>query len=498
MVLQKISILIIINSYKTLDSSYIILRYLHRNLKMVNRRLNCATTSVLVNAITVGLASTYSSTATESMKSGKLNPDDNEVSWIGSFLPLGAIVGGLIAGYLANAIGRKGVMMNLSLLLVGGWLSIAYASSLTFVYIGRFITGICCGLICVVTPMYIVEVSTPERRGNLGTGFQLFICIGIIISSTAGKFLPWDWVAICGAVLALIALLCMLPFPESPRWLVMHNKQADAVHAVNFLYGNTNDPSVNELLSESLTVSVKNIIAPQEILHPTFYKPALFSIGLMFFQQFSGSNAILYYTVKIFKEAKSSVDPMMGNLWVALVMYFSTLFTSFIIDVIGRKKSLYISGFITCVSLNIMSVYLLLSARNPSLKELYGWIPLLCLIIYISGFSIGLGPIPWLMMSEMSPTRVRGLICGLGTACSWTFVFIITKSFLQIEAAVGDFGAYWIYSVFCLLSCFFALIFLPETKGKTMEEIENYFSGGESQIHPLPDLSTERDIDQES
>ncbi|GFY69031.1 facilitated trehalose transporter Tret1 [Trichonephila inaurata madagascariensis] len=465
---------------------------------MVNRRLNLANAAVLVNALTVGLASTYSSTATESMKSGKLNPDDNEISWIGSSLPLGAIVGGLIAGYLANAIGRKGVMMYLSLLLVGGWLSIAYASSLTFVYIGRFLTGICCGLICVVTPMYIIEISTPEKRGNLGTGFQLFICMGIIISSTAGKFLPWDWVAICGAVLAVTALLCLLPFPESPRWLVMHNKQADAVHAVNFLYGNTNNPSVNELLNESLNIPVKGFIAPHEILHPTFYKPALYSIGLMFFQQFSGSNAILYYTVKIFKEAKSSVDPMMGNLWVALVMYFSTFLTSHIIDIIGRKKSLYISGFITCVSLNIMSVYLLLSTRDPSLKDSHGWIPLLCLIIYISGFSLGLGPVPWLMMSEMSSTRVRGLICGLGTAFSWTFVFIITKSFLQIEAAVGDFGAYWIYSVFCLLSCFFALIFLPETKGKTMEEIERYFGGGEPQIHPLPDSPNERYIDQDN
>ncbi|KAF8786548.1 Facilitated trehalose transporter Tret1 like protein [Argiope bruennichi] len=465
---------------------------------MINRKLHFATSAVLVNAISVGLASTYSSTATESMKNGKLNPDDDEVSWIGSCLPFGAIIGGTIASYLSNKIGRKGTLMYLSLFLVGGWLCIAYASNLTFVYLGRFITGICIGLICVVTPMYIIEISTPEKRGNLGTGFQLFICIGIMLSSTLGKFLPWDWVAIGGSVLAIMALLCMLPFPESPRWLVMHNKQADAVHAVNFLYGNTNDPSVNELLSESLTVSTRNSLTMREIWHPTFYKPAFLSIALMFFQQFSGSNAILYYTVSIFKEAKSSVDPMVGNLWVALVMFWSTFITSHTMDIIGRKISLYISGFVTCISLNAMSVYLLLSARDPSLKETFGWIPLVCLIVYIAGFSVGLGPIPWLMMSEMSPIRVRGLVCGLGTAFSWTFVFIITKSFLQIEAAVGDFGAYWIYSVFCLLACFFTLIFLPETKGKTLEEIENYFAGGESQTHPLPDLPIERLIDQDS
>ncbi|GIY37566.1 facilitated trehalose transporter Tret1 [Caerostris darwini] len=465
---------------------------------MVTRKLNSATTAILINAVMVGFASTYSSTATESMKSGKLNPNDVEVSWIGSFLPLGAIVGGLLAGYLSNSIGRKGVLMYLSFLLVIGWLSIAYASNLTFVYFGRFITGICVGLICVVTPMYIVEVSTPEKRGNLGTRFQLFICIGIILSSALGKYLVWDWLAIGGAGLTILSLLSMLPFPESPRWLVMHNKQADAVHAVNFLYGNTNDPSVNELLSESLTVSNRNFIAPQEIRHPTFYKPALLSVALMFFQQFSGSNAILYYTVLIFKEAKSSIDPLTGNIGVAFMMFLFTLIAALTMDVIGRKKALYISGFITCVSLNALSIYLLLSARDPSLKQTYGWVPLLCVVVYISGFSLGLGPIPWLMMSEMSPMRVRGLVCGLGTAFSWTFVFIITKSFLQIESLVGDFGAYWIYSVFCLMTCFFTLIFLPETKGKTMEEIENYFGGGESQIHPLPELPAERFTDQDT
>lgn len=382
--------------------------------------------------------------------------------------------------------------MYLSLLLVAGWLMIAYAQSLPLVYAGRFVTGVCSGLICVVTPMYIVEVSTPEMRGNLGSRFQLFICKGIIISSVCGKFLPWQWVAMVGALVALLALLSMLMIPESPRWLVMNNQRAAAVQAVNFLYGSTYDPSVNELVNESFSLaSSQNKLAARELLLPTFYKPAILSVSLMFFQQFSGSNAILYYTVSIFKQASSSIDPTMGNLWVALVMYSFTLFTSFTMDTIGRKKSLYISGFVTCMSLIAMGVYLLLGAHDPSMKKDFGWIPLLCLLVYIAGFSVGLGPIPWLMMSEMSPVRGRGLICGLGTAFSWLFVFIITKTFLQIESLVGDYGAYWIYAGFCLLTCFFTLFFLPETKGKTLEEIENYFAGGDPQLQPLPELSSE-------
>ncbi|KAG8187253.1 hypothetical protein JTE90_019146 [Oedothorax gibbosus] len=460
--------------------------------KMVLRKFRWATTAALMNAMTVGLTSTYSSTAIESMRAGKLNIDDSEASWIGSILPLGAIIGGIVAGWLSDRIGRKGVMVYQALFLVAGWLMIAYANSLSLIYAGRFITGLCSGLICVVTPMYIVEISTSETRGDLGTRFQLFICSGIITSSVCGKFLPWQWVAIVGGIVGFLALLAIITVPESPQWLVMKNQRAAAVHAVNFLYGSTNDPSVNELVNESFSLaSSQNKLAPREIILPTIYKPALLSIGLMFFQQFSGSNAILYYTVSIFKQASSSIDPAMGFLWVALVMYWFTFLTSRIIDIIGRKKSLYISGFITFISMAAMGIYLFLCTQNPTLKKTFGWVPLLCLIVYIAGFSIGLGPIPWLMMSEMSPIRGRSLICGLGTAFSWLFVFIITKTFLQIEDLVGDFGAYWIYSGFCLLACFFTLYFIPETKGKSLEEIENHFAGGDPQLKPLPELSNE-------
>ncbi|XP_015918280.1 facilitated trehalose transporter Tret1 [Parasteatoda tepidariorum] len=463
---------------------------------MENRKVFLVASAALMNAVTVGIASTYSSAATENMKNGKLNPSDVEVSWIGSILPLGAILGGLIAGYLSDRIGRKGVMLYQSLILVLGWLFIAYAPNLMFVYIGRFMTGICCGLICVVTPMYVIEISTAEMRGNLGSRFQLFICKGIIISSILGVFLPWQWFAIAGAVVGVSALLCVLFIPESPRWLVLQNKQSEAVEAVNFLYGSTGASSVNQLVSESLNIESSSI-ALHEILHPTFYKPAFLSIILMIFQQFSGSNAILYYTVSIFKQAGSFINPVFSNLLVAVAMYIFTLIATFSMDVIGRKKALYLSGMVTAISLSAMSVYLLVSSHDNKFKSNFSFMPLVCLIIYIAGFSLGLGPIPWLMMSEMSPVRGRGIICGLGTAFSWFFAFIVTKTFLQIEDLVGNIGAYWIYSGFCLCVCFFASFFLPETKGRTLEEIENHFAGGESRLQRLQELSNERYSDLE-
>lgn len=371
--------------------------------------------------------------------------------------------------------------MYLSVMLLTGWLLISYATSLSFVYAGRFLTGLCCGLICVVTPMYIVEISTPEVRGSIGCRFQLFICIGIILVSFLGKYLVWNWVAIWASVVAVLAPLLMLFIPESPCWLLKKEKHAEAASAIRFLYGDKLDTS-SEFINENYKETRKSI--QFDLRQPTIYKPALLSIFLMFFQQFSGSNAILYYTVSIFKDAKSSMDPTVDNILVACIMFLFTLLGSLVMDRLGRKICLIISGLLMFASLNGMSIYLVLSKNNPSLKDTLGWMPLLCMLVYIAAFSIGLGPIPWLMMSEMSPTHARSFICGLGTAFSWMFAFAITKSFIDVQNLVNDYGAYWIYSFFCLLSCFFTY-FLPETKGKSFEEIEGCFARNESRIHRL-------------
>lgn len=377
--------------------------------------------------------------------------------------------------------------MYLSILLLTGWLLIAYAPSLPFIYIGRFVTGICVGLICVVTPMYIVEIATPNVRGNLGCRFQLFICIGIILVSVLGKFLTWNWVAICASGVAVISPLLMLFMPESPCWLLKKERHSEAASAIRFLYGGQGEMT-GEFIYENYKETQKTVSV--DIRQPTVYKPALLSVGLMFFQQFSGTNAIMFYTVLIFKEAKSSIEPTSGNVIVAVIMFLSTLVSCYLMDKLGRKLSLILSAIFTCLSLNALSVYLILAEKNQSIKDTLGWIPLLCVLVYIAGYSIGLGPIPWLMMSEMSPTYARSLVCGLGTAFSWLFVFVITKSFIDMEHLIHDYGTYWCYSLFCLLCCFFTF-FLPETKGKSFEEIKGFFANGESRLQRLQEVIDE-------
>lgn len=383
--------------------------------------------------------------------------------------------------------------MYLSVLMLAGWLLIAYAPTLSFIYAGRFITGICVGLVCVVTPMYIVEVATPDVRGKLGCRFQLFICIGIILVSLLGKYLNWNWVAICASVISVLSPLFMLFMPESPCWLLKKEKHAEAASAIRFLYGSKWEVS-SVFIYENYKESQKDVKI--NFKDPTVYKPALLSVLLMFLQQSSGSNAILYYTVSIFKDAKSSLDPAVENILVAFIMFLFTFFSSLTMDKVGRRISLILSGLVTCISLSFLATFLVVSRHNCTFKEDYGWIPLLCLLVYIAAFSVGLGPIPWLMMSEMSPTHARSVICAIGTAFSWFFAFIVTKTFVQIELWLQNYGTYCIYAVFCFLCCFLSL-FLPETKGKSFEEIKGYFAKNESQLHRLEEENGEEMRDPE-
>lgn len=383
--------------------------------------------------------------------------------------------------------------MYLSVLMLAGWLLIAYATSLSFIYAGRFITGICVGLVCVVTPMYIVEVATPDVRGQLGCRFQLFICIGIMFVSFLGKYLNWNWVAICASVISVLSPLFMLFMPESPCWLLKKEKHAEAASAIRFLYGSKWEVS-SVFIYENYKESQKDVKV--NFKDPTVYKPALLSVLLMFLQQSSGSNAILYYTVSIFKDAKSSLDPAVENILVAFIMFLFTFFSSLTMDKVGRRISLILSGLVTCISLSFLATFLIVSRHNCTFKEDYGWVPLLCLLVYIAAFSVGLGPIPWLMMSEMSPTHARAVICAIGTAFSWFFAFIVTKTFVQLELWLQNYGTYCIYAFFCFMCCFLSL-FLPETKGKSFEEIKGYFAKNESQLHRLEEENGEEMHDPE-
>ncbi|KAG8186822.1 hypothetical protein JTE90_020500 [Oedothorax gibbosus] len=442
------------------------------------KKMYLAAIAALSYAMAAGMVCGYSASATANMKrsSSPVRPDAGEIAWIGSIMALGAVLGGLLAGYLCNRFGRKGTLILTSVPFLGGWMFITYADAVFLIYLGRFFTGMCVGVTCVTIPPYLVEISTPEVRGLLGTSFQLFIVMGVFLVNSLGAVLSWEWLTIPSAALIIVAVILMCFVPESPRWLIGKGEFKEAISAVEYLRGDCVDASAECVaIDEDLKMQPKGSISLEELKKVDIIVPALLSFSLVFFQQTTGSNAVLFYTVDIFKAAGSSLDPNVATIIIDAVLVGATAVSSVLIDRAGRKSLLVASGAGMAVSLICLGTYDYIGEHNPEVRVHYGWIPLLTLIIYIAFFSLGFGPIPWLMMAEMTSVRTRSLICGAATAVCWIFVFIITKSFQALELTIHDYGAYFLYAGFSVLSCFFVIFCLPETKGKQVEEIQQYF-----------------------
>ncbi|GBM51383.1 Facilitated trehalose transporter Tret1 [Araneus ventricosus] len=441
------------------------------------RKMYLAAVAALSFAIAAGMVCGYSASATANMKrkSSPVRPSLEETAWIGSIMALGAVLGGIVASWLCNKLGRKGTLMISSIPFLIGWVFIAYADKLVYIYIGRFITGSCVGIVCVTTPPYLIEISTPDVRGLLGSSFQLFVVGGVLIVNGLGATLSWEWLAIPSSAFVIFAMLAMLFVPESPRWLIGKGGYQEAVSAVKFLQGDYVDASAECVgIDEDLRNQPKGSISLKELLKPDALIPALLAFGLVFFQQTTGSNAILFYTVDIFSAAGSK-NANMSTIIIDAVLVIATAISSGLMDKAGRKTLLIISGVGMAVSLFALGTYDQISESNPAIKTDYNWVPLASLVIYITAFSFGFGPIPWLMMAEMTPLRTRSVICGAATALCWTFVFIITKTFQALEVSIHDYGAYFVYAGFSVLSVIFTIFFLPETKGKQGEEIQQLF-----------------------
>lgn len=377
--------------------------------------------------------------------------------------------------------------------------------SVVALLIGRFLTGYCCGLVSLTAPVYIAETCDPDKRGFFGSGFQLSVTLGIVITYVIGKYLNWADLALLLTAFPFIFLLTILWMPESPAWLLKKGRISEATEANLFLYGAEGSRRL------AVDISIPTIHGSDgtdgggiEILQQIrlfsqvqYYKPMLISIALMFFQQFCGVNAIITSMNSIFQKSNfETLSAADSSIIAGFIQVFATLVACFLCDKyvllfslyicccltkyallsfrFGRKLLTIISSLGTGVSLIPLIVfdYLSSSKNSTSFNQTYGWIPIASIILFIIFFSLGLGPIPWLIMGEMLPFRVKGIASIIAASFNWFCAFIIITTFLNYI------NLYYIYLIFCSIcftSAIFAGIFLPETKGKSFQEIESLF-----------------------
>ncbi|XP_077691746.1 solute carrier family 2, facilitated glucose transporter member 8 isoform X3 [Eretmochelys imbricata] len=375
--------------------------------KVQNRKLYLATFAAVLGPLSFGFVLGYSSPAIPALKKisdPKLRLDTNEASWFGSVVTLGAAAGGILGGCMVDKLGRKLSLMLCSIPYVSGFTIIISAQNVWMLYIGRILTGLASGITSLVVPVYISEISHSKIRGTLGSCVQLTVVTGILGAYVAGMVLGWRWLAVLCSFPPCIMLVFMSFMPETPRFLLNQKKHSEAMAALQFLRGSKVDHEW-ECRQIETSAEEQHGLRIAEFKNPAIYKPFLIGVALMFFQQVTGINAIMFYAETIFEEANFK-DSRMASVVVGSIQVFFTAVAALIIDKTGRK-----------------------------------------VLLSISGFALGWGPIPWLVMSEIFPLKARGISSGACVLTNWFMAFLITKEFHDLTGFLTSYGTFWLFSV---------------------------------------------------
>lgn len=264
-------------------------------------------------------------------------------------------------------------------------------------HLGRALAGFCVGITSLSLPVYLGETVQPEVRGTLGLLPTAFGNIGILLCFVVGKYVNWWELAFLGAALPVPFLALMLLIPETPRWFVSRGREERARRALKWLRGKNADvePELKGIVKshcEAERHASKN--AFYELMKRSNLKPLLISLGLMFFQQLSGINAVIFYTVQIFKDAGSTIDENLCTIIVGIVNFIAVFIATILIDRLGRKILLYMSGVTMIITLFVLGGFFYYKNAGNDITQI-GWLPLAAFVMYVVGFSLGFGPIPW-------------------------------------------------------------------------------------------------------
>jgi len=313
---------------------------------------------------------------------------------------------------------------------------------------------------------------------------------GILLSYTMGAWLPWNQLAWASAVFPALLLIVMIPLPESPTWLLSKGHISDAEKSLKWLHHSRRTPndnipvelrhrSVYAITSETIQTTVSankesgSGFSRKEFFRQPVLVPFALTFTLLIFQQVSGIDAIIFYTVSIFHSAGSEVDDHLATIYVGLVQLIATFLSLFIVDRAGRRPLLIASGALMCVALTALGTHFHL--QKYDIYQSLGLLPLISLIVFVIGFSIGYCSIPFLLMGELIPEKQRSFLSSIAGSLNLGIMFVVIKTYHDLKNSVGEDGTFWLYSFLCLCSCLFVHFLVPETKGKSLAEIEEFF-----------------------
>lgn len=392
---------------------------------------------------------------------------------------LGAIMGAGLSGQISDRFGRRRVIIATAVVFIIGSIGSACAPSTIWLIASRIVIGVAIGTASLTAPLYISEVSPPKIRGALVSLNQLAITCGIVLSyivdySLAGSE-SWRWMFAFGVLPAVILGIGMIFLPASPRWL-MSRSLGDKAREALARIRNTQDvqgelDDIKETLGEERG-------GWKELLDPWVRMPLFIGIGIATIQAITGINVVIYYAPTIFGFAGfgSASAAILATTGIGVVNVLMTVVAIKVIDRVGRRPLLFLGLIGMVISLSVLGVAFNLPALTGALK----WIAVGSLVLYIASFAVSLGPIAWLIIAEIYPLRIRGRAMSLATMANWGANLLVAVTFLTLIQKLGRPVTFWLYAVIGIIGWLFCYFYVPETKGHSLEEIEEHWHQGKS------------------
>lgn len=425
--------------------------------------------------------------------------DDNMVEVVTSSGLLGAILGALSCGRLTDRIGRRKVILISAIIFAIGALWSGWAPDIYHLVMARLFLGVAIGISSFAVPLYIAEVSPASSRGMFVSMFQLMITVGLLVSYLSDLYFAdesslscWRPMFYVGMIPAVILFVGMLLVPPSPRWLMLVGKEKECLSVLEMMEGPERAHFSFEWMRSEKRRNDESSTSLRDLAQPWLRNALIIAVGIMFFQQFVGINTVIYYSPKIFLMSgfDGAVSAIGASVGVGVANLLFTLLSLYFVDRLGRRKLYFLGLSGIVVSLLLLAASFAFTAQ---LDDVGKWLSIVFIFLYVGFFAMSIGPLGWLIVSEVFPQKLRGIGTSIGSLSVWFFNAIVSFTFFKIlrvfslpgtellvngESQGNPAGAFLFYAFIGILALVWGYFYVPETRGVSLEKIETYWRQG--------------------